>query len=59
MLSESYTSVSCLINMEPAELLHLQLSEPIASDSEAVVPTLWEGNSVLEYSNMLNSSKYN
>ncbi len=29
----SYSSVSCLINMEPLELLCLQPSEPIASES--------------------------
>ncbi len=33
MLFESYTSVSRLISMEPSELLHLRLSEPIASES--------------------------
>ena len=30
---KSYGSVSCLINMEPSELLRLQPSEPIASES--------------------------
>ena len=30
---KSCGSVSCLINMEPSELLHLQPSEPIASES--------------------------
>ncbi len=33
MLFNSYTSVGRLINMEPSELLRLQLSEPIASES--------------------------
>ena len=33
MLSESYTSVSRLINTDPSELLCLWLSEPIASES--------------------------
>ncbi len=33
MMSESYTSVSRLINTEPSELLLLELSEPIASES--------------------------
>ncbi len=33
MLFNSYTSVSRLINTEPSELLRLQLSEPIASES--------------------------
>ncbi len=29
-------SVSCLINMEPSELLRLQPSEPIASECEQI-----------------------
>ena len=33
-LVKSCTSVSCLINMEPLELLRLQPSELIASESE-------------------------
>ncbi len=33
ILFELYTSVSRLINTEPSELLRLQLSEPIASES--------------------------
>ncbi len=32
-LVKSCTSVICLINMEPLELLRLQPSEPIASES--------------------------
>ncbi len=33
MLFKGYTSVSRPINMEPSELLRLQPSEPIASES--------------------------
>ncbi len=34
---KSCGSVSCLINMEPPELLRLQLSEPIASESAGYI----------------------
>ncbi len=40
MLSESYTSVSHQINTQLSELLRLQLSEPIASES------LYDNNAV-------------
>ncbi len=49
---KSCGSVSCLINTEPPELLRLQPSEPIASESVASTKTI-EKRPGLDRNNML------
>ncbi len=52
-LAISCSSVSCLINMEPLELLRLQPNEPIASESEGA-----KARNVLESCRADNLMKY-
>ena len=58
MLLKGYTSVSRLINTEPSELLCdlcLRLSEPIASESVAILPG---GVSAVKWSSMLKNKNF-
>ena len=49
-LVKSCISVSCLINTEPLELIHLQLSEAIASESVCFGMTVTKSQVLVRHS---------
>ena len=54
-LVKSYASTSCLINMEPTELLHIQPSDPIASEG-VILPYKLDTYLIHDYSSNTVSS---